>query len=153
MKRLALAALIVGALDITEVIVFYGLKGIPPTRILQSVAGGLLGKAAFEGGIPTALLGLALHYFIATVVVCVYFLASRKSSVLRESPIVMGALYGLSVYLFMNFVVLPLSASGPPKFTLVGVLNQLFAHLFCIGIPTALLTRSAIVATPAHTTP
>lgn len=153
MKRLALAVLIVGALDITEVIVFYGVQGIPPTRILQSVARELLGKAAFEGGIPTALLGLALHYLIATVVVCVYFLASRRFAVLRESPIVMGALYGLSVYLFMNFVVIPLSASGPPKFTLIGVLNQLFAHILCIGIPTALLTRSAIVAASARTTP
>jgi uncharacterized membrane protein YagU involved in acid resistance len=142
MKRLLLAILVVGALDITEVIVFYGLKGVAPTRILQSVATGLLGKAAFEGGIPTALLGLALHYFIAAVVVCVYFFASRRIAALRNSPILMGALYGLAVYLFMNLVVLPLSAAGPPTFRLVGVLNQLFAHIFCIGIPTALLTRA-----------
>jgi len=53
----------------------------------------------------------------------------------------------------MNFVVVPLSAAGPPKFTLVGVLNQLFAHVFCIGIPTGLLARSAIVVEPARTTP
>jgi uncharacterized membrane protein YagU involved in acid resistance len=153
MKRLAVAALVVGALDITEVIVFYGLKGIPPTRILQSVATGLLGRSAYEGGIATALLGLALHYFIATVVVCVYFVASRRIAALRESPIAMGIAYGVCVYLFMNFVVLPLSAIGPPKFTMIGVLNQLFAHIFCIGIPTALLTRSAIVAAPARMTP
>ncbi|HEX6642261.1 MAG TPA: hypothetical protein VF215_14165 [Thermoanaerobaculia bacterium] len=152
-RRLALAALVVGALDITEVIVFYGLKGVAPTRILQSVARGLLGRAAYEGGIRTALLGLALHYFIATVVVCVYFVARRKIAALRESPILMGTVYGLGVYLFMNFVVVPLSAAGPPRFTLESVLNQLFAHVFCIGIPTALLTRSAIVPEPARTTP
>jgi hypothetical protein len=92
MKRLPLAILVVGALDITEVIVFYGLKGVPPTRILQSVATGLLGKAAYEGGIPTALLGLGLHYFIAAVLVSVYFFASRRIAVLRDSPIIMGAL-------------------------------------------------------------
>lgn len=142
MKRLLLAILVVGTLDITEVIVFYGLKGVPPTSILQSVATGLLGKAAHEGGIPAALLGLALHYFIAAVVVCVYHFASRKIAVLRDSPIVMGAIYGLGVYLFMNLVVLPLSATGPPKFKLVGVLNQLFAHVFCVGIPTGMLGRS-----------
>ena len=153
MKRLAIAALVVGALDITEVIVFYGLKGIPPTRILQSVARGVLGKAAFEGGIRTALLGLALHYFIATVVVCIYFLASTKIAALRNCPVLMGALYGLGVYLVMNFVVVPLSAAGPPRFTLESVLNQLFAHIFCIGIPTGLLARSAIVTAPARTTP
>lgn len=143
MKRILLATVVVGALDITEVIVFYGLKGIAPTRILQSVATGLLGRAAFEGGIQTALLGLALHYFIAFVVVSVYFFASGRIAALRQSPVLLGAVYGLGVYLVMNFIVLPLSAAGPPKFTLVGVLNQLFAHVFCIGIPTGLMARRA----------
>ena len=141
MKRILLATIVVGALDITEVIVFYGLKGIAPTRILQSVATGLLGRAAFEGGMQTALLGLALHYFIAFVVVSVYFFASGRIAALRQSPVLLGAVYGLGVYLVMNFVVLPLSAAGPPKFTLVGVLNQLFAHVFCIGIPTGLMAQ------------
>jgi uncharacterized membrane protein YagU involved in acid resistance len=143
MKRILLATIVVGALDITEVIVFYGLKGIAPTRILQSVATGLLGRASYEGGMQTALLGLALHYLIAFVVVSVYFFASRRIAALRQSPVLFGAVYGLGVYLVMNFVVLPLSAAGPPKFTLIGVLNQLFAHLFCIGIPTGLMARRA----------
>jgi uncharacterized membrane protein YagU involved in acid resistance len=153
-KRIFLATLVVGALDILEVIVFYGIRnGIAPIRILQSVATGVLGKAAFEGGIPTALLGLGLHYFIAFCVVCVFHFASSRISVLRTSPVVMGAIYGLLVYLFMNFVVLPLSAAGPPTFRLVTVLNQLFAHVFCVGIPTALLARSAMVAAPQQSTP
>jgi uncharacterized membrane protein YagU involved in acid resistance len=147
MKRILLATLVVGALDITEVIVFYGLNGVAPTRILQSVATGVLGKAAFEGGISTALLGLALHYFIAFVVVCVYFFASTRIAALRESPILMGTIYGLLVYLVMNFVVLPLSASGPPRFTTAAVLNQLFAHVFCVGIPTGLIARARSGAT------
>ena len=148
-KRILLATLVVGALDILEVIVFYGVRNqVPPTRILQSVAVGLLGSGAYEGGIPTALLGLGLHYFIAFCVVCVFFYASRRLPVLRTAPVVMGAVYGLLVYLFMNFVVLPLSAAGPPTFRVVGVLNQLFAHVFCVGIPTALFARSAMVAEP-----
>lgn len=153
MRRILLGTLVVGALDITEVIVFYGLKGVAPTRILQSVATGIYGRAAFEGGIRTALIGLALHYFIAFCVVCTYFFASRRIAALRESPVVMGAIYGLGVYLVMNFVVLPLSAAGPPRFTLVGVLNQLFAHVFCVGIPTALIARArvATVGDPERT--
>ncbi len=143
MKRILLATLVVGALDITEVIVFYGLKGVAPTRVLQGVAAGLIGRgAAVEGGVPTALLGLGLHYFIAFVVVCVYFFASHKIAALRESPVVMGAVYGLLVYLVMNFAVVPLSASGPQRFTSTGVLNQLFAHVVCVGIPTALIARA-----------
>ncbi len=144
MKRILLATLVVGALDITEVIVYYGLKGVAPTRILQSVASGLLGRgAAFEGGIRTALIGLALHYFIAFVVVCVYFFASRKIAALRESPVLMGTIYGLLVFLVMNFAVLPLSALGMPHFTLPTLLNQLFAHVFCVGIPTAWILNAA----------
>ncbi|HYC58290.1 MAG TPA: hypothetical protein VEK79_01870 [Thermoanaerobaculia bacterium] len=142
-QRILLATLVVGALDITEVMVFYGLQGVAPTRILQSVARGVLGRGAFEGGIATALLGLALHYFIAFVVVLVYVIASGKIAALRDAPIIGGALYGVAVYLVMNFVVVPLSAAGPPRFTMAGVLNGLFAHLFCVGIPTALFARAA----------
>ena len=142
MKRILLGTLVVGTLDITEVIIFLGLKGIAPTRILQGIARGVLGKAAFDGGAPTALLGLALHFFIAFVVVCVYYFASHRIAALRDRPVIMGAIYGVLVYLVMNFVVVPLSASGPPRFTVPGVLNQLFAHLFCVGIPTALIARA-----------
>lgn len=141
-RQLALAALVVGTLDIVEVIVFYWLRGVAPVRVLQGVATGLFGRASFQGGMRTALIGLALHFFIATVVVCVYYAASLKLAVLRRAPLVMGVVYGLAVYAFMNAVVLPLSAAGPPKFLLPMVLNGLFAHVFCVGIPTGLLARA-----------
>lgn len=141
-RQLALASLVVGTLDIAEVILFYWLRGVAPVRVLQGVATGLLGRSSFQGGIGTALLGLALHFFIATVVVCVYYVASRRIALLRSAPIVMGVLYGLAVYAFMNAVVLPLSAAGPPQLRVAMVLNGLFAHVFCVGIPTALLARA-----------
>ena len=100
------------------------------------------GSAEHEGGIRTALLGLAIHFFIATVVVTVYYFASRRIAVLRRSPVLMGIFYGLLVYAFMYGVVLPLSAAGPPKFTWPFWLNGPFAHVFCVGIPTGLLARA-----------
>ncbi|MGZ5441317.1 MAG: hypothetical protein ACXW5U_05680 [Thermoanaerobaculia bacterium] len=102
-----------------------------PIRVVQGVATGLLGRSSFQGGIGTALLGLALHFLIATVVVCVYHVASRIIALLRRAPIAMGVFYGLLVYAFMNWVVLPLSAAGPPKLVMAVVLNGLFAHVFC----------------------
>jgi hypothetical protein len=143
--RIPAAALVVGALDITEVTLFYLVwKGISPTRIFQSVATGVLGKRAFEGGIGTAVLGLALHFLIALIVVAVYHLAATRITTLRNHPLLFGTAYGLAVYLVMNFIVLPLSAAGAPKLTLLPVvLNGLFAHVFCIGIPTALFARGA----------
>lgn len=141
-RQLALAALVVGTLDIVAVILFYWLRGVAPIRVVQGVATGLFGRASFQGGLRTALIGLALHFFIATVVVCVYYAASLKLAVLRRAPVMMGAVYGLAVYALMNAVVLPLSAAGPPKFVLPVVLNGLFAHVFCVGIPTGLLARA-----------
>ena len=142
-RQLALAALVVGTLDIGEVILFFWLRGVAsPMRVVQGVATGLLGKSASQGGIRTALLGLAIHFFIATMVVCVYHLASRRIAVLRRSPVIMGAFYGLLVYAFMYGIVLPLSAAGPPKFTWPYWLNGPFAHVFCVGIPTGLLARA-----------
>ncbi len=74
--RLVQGGVLAGALDITYAIVFnYVRSGVPPVRILQSVASGLLGRAAYSGGAGTAGLGLALHFFIAlTAAAC----ASRR---------------------------------------------------------------------------
>ena len=48
---------IAGALDILFAISFAGYNGVPPADLLQTVASGLLGNAAFSGGIPIQLQG------------------------------------------------------------------------------------------------
>ena len=69
-RNVALGTIIVGLLDIAEVIVFYTFRGVKPIRILQSVAAGVTGRdRAFSGGTETAALGLFLHFCIAFVVV------------------------------------------------------------------------------------
>lgn len=140
MKRFVLAALVVGTLDIGEVMIVSWLKGGAPLKILQVVASGIYGKTSFEGGTRTMLVGLALHFFIATVVVAIYFLASRYLAILNRHPVLTGAIYGVLVYLFMNFVVLPLAGMAP-KFTTFSVVNQLFCHIVLIGIVTGLFAR------------
>jgi hypothetical protein len=61
---------VAGTLDIAYACIFWALKrGVPATRIFQSVAAGLLGQASFQGGGRTAALGLVLHYFIAMVLI------------------------------------------------------------------------------------
>ena len=140
MKRFVLAALVVGTLDISEVMIVSWLKGGAPLKIFQGIASGIYGKAAFEGGTRMMLIGLALHFFIATTVVAVYFLASRKIAMLNRNPILTGAIYGVLVYLFMNLVVLPL-AGMTPKYTPFSVVNQLFCHIVLIGMTTGLFAR------------
>lgn len=146
MKRFVLAALVVGTLDIGEVMIVSWLKGGAPLKIFQGIASGIYGKASFEGGTRTMLIGAALHYFIAAVVVAVYFLASRKLAILNRHPVLTGAVYGVDVYPFMNFVVLPLAGMAP-KFTTFSVVNQLFCHIVLIGIVTGLFARGQYTRT------
>ena len=151
-RRIALGTAIVGALDILEVMLFYlWWRGVAPTRILQAVAAGLIGRGrAFEGGIATAMLGLAIHFAIAFVVVAIYHFAAQRWRVLATRPVVMGALYGLAVYAVMNFAVLPLTATGAPRLAPWPVVaNGLFAHLVCVGIPAALTTRYSSSSSPS----
>jgi hypothetical protein len=135
---------IAGALDITYAIVFSAYRGVPPMRILQSVAGGLLGKAAFDGGAPVAALGLFLHFFIAFTIAAIFYFASRRIPFLSRRPVVSGILYGIGVYAVMNLVVLPLSAYPPRKsFPLIVIATGLLVHMFFIGVPIALAASKA----------
>jgi len=105
----------------------------------QGVASGLLGKASFEGGNTTVLLGLVLHFFIAFVMALVYVLAGRRLPVLLARPILMGVLYGFVLYLVMNFIVVPLSAIGFRPPSLVGAIRALIPHVIFVGPAIALI--------------
>lgn len=138
--------LVAGALDITYACVFWAIKaGVPAERIFQSVAAGLLGKDSFSGGWPTALLGLGLHFFIATTMSVTYFLVARRAPILGQRPIPFGAAYGLLLYVIMNYVVVPLSAAprGGAKDPLWVALS-VAVHAVLIGMPIALFTRRAL---------
>jgi hypothetical protein len=141
-RAIGFGALIVGVLDgLDAVIVTWARSGAPPTRVFQAVASGLLGRdAAFAGGIPAAALGLALHFLIAAIVVACYVFASRSVAVLRERPIICGVVYGVLVYVVMNFVVIPNSMiGGRAVFNTFSVVNGVLIHMFGVGLPAALV--------------
>lgn len=142
-RAIALGGLTVGVLDILDAFVFYGLRGVSPVVILQSVASGALGNDSYRGGAGTAALGLLFHFLIALAIVAVYVLASRRSPALARRPFVWGPVYGVAVWLVMNFVVLPLSAAGGPQFSPAVVANGLAIHVFGVGLPSALFARAA----------
>jgi hypothetical protein len=131
-----------GTLDLIFAFFFYGAHGSSPERILQSVASGWLGKAAFAQGFSSASLGLASQFMISTGAAAVYFLASRRLPVLADRAVVAGILYGAGIYAFMNLVVVPLSAAPfKPSRALPMLLPALAAHMFIIGLPIALAVR------------
>jgi hypothetical protein len=143
-RALLLGTLTVGVLDALDAFVFFGFRsGVTPVRILQSIAAGLLGRDAFRGGIPTAILGAVLHFFIAFCVVGTYLLASRRLPSLTRRPVTYGVLYGVAVYIVMNFVVVPLSAAGggaTPAWPVV--VNGLLIHALGVGLPSALFASA-----------
>ena len=133
---------VAGAIDITYAIVFSGFRGVPAARILQSVASGALGAAAYRGGAPAAALGLFLHFLIAFIWAAIFYFASRRSDLLIQHAVASGIVYGAVIYAAMNFIVLPLSAF-PGRFTFVPlvVTTGLLVHMFGVGLPIALATR------------
>ena len=134
--------LIAGTLDICAAFLTAWLRrGVSPAAVLRFVASGLLGPAAFTGGAKTAAIGLALHFLIATVATIVFYLASRKLLFMVERPVHFGLLYGVAVYLFMNFVVLPLSLVQRGPVTVSGFIIGLLTIMFCVGLPIALIVR------------
>jgi hypothetical protein len=142
--------LVAGTFDIVYACTFWAVKrDVPPERIFQSVASGLLGKASFEGGLTTAALGLGLHYFIATSMSVAYYLVARRWSPLKERPVPLGAAYGLLLYVLMNYVVLPLSAAGPGSTDPLWIGLSIAVHAFLIGMPIALFARRALTAAGA----
>jgi hypothetical protein len=144
-KVIAGATLLVGILDISDAFIFYGLRGTTPTRILQGIASGVLGREAFRMGQRSALLGLFFHFFIAFSATTVFLLASRKFPVARH-PWRYGSLFGIALYAVMNYIVLPVSKIGlRPTPPLVPLINGVAALVFCIGIPLAFIARRFVV--------
>jgi len=142
-RAIAYGTLAVGALDAVDAMVFFGLRGATPVRIFQSIAAGLLGRSSFSGGMPTAVLGVALHFFIAFLIVATYVLASRQIEILTRAPIVCGLAYGVAVYLAMNLAVIPLSAAGRAPFSWPVTINGVLIHMLGVGLPSALFAKAA----------
>jgi hypothetical protein len=138
-RALAIATIIVGLLDAADgVVAYYFALGYNPFQVLQYIASGVQGTAAFQDGFASVLLGLLLHFLIAFVVVVLYLVASRAFNGLASRPILFGCLYGAMVFLFMNYVVLPHSAVPALGFHLGLFLNGIVAHALFVGLPTAL---------------
>lgn len=143
-----LGGLTAGTLDILDAFAFYGLRGVSPIRIPQSIAAGLLGSSAYQGGAATALLGMALHFLIAFTAAAIFQGISRKLAFARTHAIASGLLYGCCVYAFMNLVVLPLSKAGAPRFSGLPFVNGVLAVVLLVGLPISLISSRSASQSP-----
>jgi hypothetical protein len=110
-----LGGLLAGTFDIVYAFIVYGPAsyGLTPQEVLQSVASGWVGRdASRAGGWNTAMLGLGSHFLIATLMAAAYAFAARSFGVLKQKWILWGFIYGLILYVAMNYIIAPLSAAG-----------------------------------------
>ena len=118
-SAILLGGLTAGVLDILYAFLVYGplSYGLSPVDVLHSVAAGWMGRdAASSGGWNTALIGLGSHFMIALLMAAAYVLAATRMAALTARPILWGVLYGLVLYVAMNYVVVPLSAAATGEF-------------------------------------
>jgi len=141
-RAIVAGGLIVAVLDAANALVAYNLAfGMKPLAIYQFVASGLLGPAAFTGGLATGLLGLAIHFLIAFTAAGLFVIASERLPQLRRDALGWGLLYGVVVFAVMSFIVIPLSRIPPSTPSLPLLLDGLIAHALLVGLPISLVAR------------
>jgi len=144
LRAALLGGLVAGTCDIVYAFVWLGQYGRSPLWVLQSVASGWLGRASFGGGWNSGAIGIASHYGISIVAAAAFGAASWHLSFMRRHWILCGLAYGVPVYLFMNFVVMPLSNAPFAASTATASLAQGFAsHGLLFGLPIAWFARKA----------
>jgi hypothetical protein len=139
-----IGGLIIGLLHLlVQVGLVYGLiLKSPFIGSLQYVASGVMGDAAFAGGLATALLGFVLEFVLTIIIAGVFILSADRIPFLRRNVIPGSLLYGFGVFIVMNFVVLPLSAAAvsppPPMWLLIEIVLE---HMLLIGLPLGILVQ------------
>jgi uncharacterized membrane protein YagU involved in acid resistance len=141
-KTIFWAGLICGILDgLAAIIFFYAWLKLTPGQVMQFIASGIYGPAAFAGGTPMVWAGIAIHFFIAFVLAVIYFYAYPKISLLHTNPVLSGLLYGLGIWLVLNLLVMPASNIQQGPFDPAAALISIVWHMLLVGLPIALITK------------
>ena len=139
LPAIIVGGLIVGVLDLVYAIAVYSPH--KPIRVPQTIASGILGLKSYGEGMQSATLGVLLHFLIAFGAAAVFYLASRKLALMVRHAVWFGLLYGALVYIFMHFVVIPLSAAPHGHAPFAYQAAEFVEHWFCVGLPIALSVR------------
>lgn len=118
-----------------------------PRRVFQSVAAGVLGKPSFDGGVPTAILGVCLHFTIALIWSSIYALVVRRLSFVQRltastvGTLLVGVVYGAMIWCSMDFIVIPLSRATFTPVSNPAFRQQLIWHMVGVGPTIVWLTE------------
>jgi hypothetical protein len=138
-----LGGLVAGTLDIGAACLINKLNALV---ILQAVASGVLGRAAFRSGLPAAALGLLLQWAMSVLIAAIFALAARRLAILKRHWFASGLAYGVVIFVVMNFIVVPLSAAVfAAKFDIAKSIQDVLAMLL-FGIIIAFFGRKPAAA-------
>ena len=134
LRAVLYGAAAVGILDFVYASVFVFFLGRPWYRAWQGVAAAVLGRASFDGGYRTALLGIVLHFTVAACIVTTYWILSRWIPLMRRRVLLPGLLFGAATFFVMNLVVVPLTRIGrQPLVWSPFQIGALLLHILLLG--------------------
>jgi hypothetical protein len=140
-SRLVRAGLLTGVTDgLFATVQSLLTPGSTVMKLWQGVASTVLGKSAYDGGIPTALLGVLMHFCVAFGWSAVFLFVVMRSPWVRRtvsSPsgvVGIAALYGPFIWLFMSLIVIPVLLHRAPRITSRWWI-QLVGHIPFVGLP------------------
>jgi uncharacterized membrane protein YagU involved in acid resistance len=130
-----------GAADIVSA---FGTQKGRVLGVLQYIGSGLIGSSAFDGGWATAVVGLAVHFGLTTIMAALFVLAAQRWTVLLQRPWPAGLVYGALLYGAMFYVIVPHLSAAQGWKTPQGFWSNLGAamgHGFFVGVPIASVAR------------
>ena len=134
-----------GVLDITSAVIISIQAGSSPVRMLQGIAGAVLGPKTFEYGFATAAMGLVMHFCVALAATAIFYWLSRRIPAMGNWWVLAGIAWGILWLLVMYRGVIPLLRelrplylANAPKRPLPAIFPvPFFVHIVCVGLPIA----------------
>lgn len=139
--RLLRATLITGVVDgLFACAMFLAFQGPALIRVWQGIASTVLGRAAYDGGVRTAGLGVLMHFGVALFWSAVFLLLVSRSTWLRQTvrsvcgKFLIAAIYGPVIWMVMSLIVIPALVQRAPSIAPRWWV-YLLGHVFFVGIP------------------
>lgn len=129
------AGFVVGLLDATAAIAHaYFFDGVGPEIIFRYIASGVFGSKAYNNQHYVGW-GIVFHFMIAIGWTFLFYIIYPRLKTIVTTNIFSGMIYGITIWLVMNFMVLPLSKVGLPSFDFLPTFFMILIHVFIIGVP------------------
>ncbi|MCB0687920.1 MAG: hypothetical protein KDC53_15395 [Saprospiraceae bacterium] len=135
-KQIIRVTMIAGVLDLSAAsLQVFIMKSLTPDILLEYIASGLFGQAAFEGKPFHMFVGLLVHFFIVFCCVTIYFLLYPKLHLQRWRFYLTGVGIAIIAWIVTTQVIIPFSLIPHAPFHLGRSLLAILILYACIGIP------------------